>query len=415
MHAFGLWNWLLNYRYRLRAAGLQEAFLLFHPSVNRRKEIMLGIASGIVFASALLLLLGPWLEKEVWKLNYGDTDLLLFTISISLLFGMVTAALFGRQTHRTSALLTFLIVVAASGLIVWYFASQDNGTDHFSPLYRSAHLTSGLSATLPILLMLGGVYLSTMLSLREISLLISAPERLPRAAGEGDEIPARGAKGKCHLEVLSTSHGGSGPLPKQFSWISLRLGCQIDASVVPLSGRALVWMPPLALAILAFGLFRQDAGSLTLEGPHYSYVLFVCLMLVAALAISYALNLHQSWVTIRLMLRALGRQPLRRTFSALRQCPDSSIWALALGARSEQMRGLSNQLESLTHLRNALNAQAGDLTANRVDTWACEAVEQCLFWGGVFWRTMQPTPPAETPRIVMVTSVDGLVELPKMS
>ena len=218
---------------------------------------MLGIASGIVFASALLLLLGPWLEKEVWKLNYGDTDLLLFTISISLLFGMVTAALFGRQTHRTSALLTFLIVVAASGLIVWYFASQDNGTDHFSPLYRSAHLTSGLSATLPILLMLGGVYLSTMLSLREISLLISAPERLPRAAGEGDEIPARGAKGKCHLEVLSTSHGSTGPLPKQVSWISLRLGCQIDASVVPLSGRALVWMPPLALAILALGCFGR--------------------------------------------------------------------------------------------------------------------------------------------------------------
>ena len=79
------------------------------------------------------------------------------------------------------------------------------------------------------------------------------------------------------------------------------------------------------------------------------------------------------------------------------------------------MRGLSNQLESLTHLRNALNAQAGDLTANRVDTWACEAVEQCLFWGGVFMENYAANSARRDPRIVMVTSVDGLVELPKMS
>jgi hypothetical protein len=384
LHAFGLWNWLLGYRYRLKAAGLQEVFLLFHPSVNIRKEILLGIANGLVFSAALMLLIGPWLEKDVWKLNYGDIDLWLFSICFSLLFGMVLAALYVSRIHRTSALLAFLSVVAASGLVVLFFASQDNGTDHFSLLYRSAHLTSGVSPTLPILLMLGGLYLSTMLSLREINLLISAPERLPRAAGESDEILVKESKGQCHLEVLPTSHAGSGPLPKQYSWISLRLGCQIDASAVPLSGRVLVWGPPLALAVLALGLFREDAGSLTLEGPHFSYVLLVCFILLAAIAISYALNLHQSWVAMRLMLRALGRQPLRRTFAALRQCPESSIWALGSGARSEQMRGLSNQLESLTHLRNSLKAQGPNSASNRIDTRAGEAIEQCLFWGGIF-------------------------------
>jgi hypothetical protein len=48
------------------------------------------------------------------------------------------------------------------------------------------------------------------------------------------------------------------------------------------------------------------------------------------------------------------------------------------------MRGLSNQLESLIHIRNSLNAKAADSASHPVDTRVGEAIDQCLFWGGVF-------------------------------
>jgi hypothetical protein len=460
--AFGLWIWLLDPHYSFRAAGLQEVFFLFHPSSNIKKEVLLGISHALPFCAALLLLMAPLLNLEAWSLNYAPSDLWVFTGSVVLLFGISCVGLAKCKRHQIGALPIFLALILASGSVSYWVLRQHKGSDHFSLLYRSAHITSGVSPILPILLLLIGLYVSTMLSLGTIDLLMSKPVRLPRSAGE-DQITrpgriarrmrrwwkrtrVRGAlilslwrasldariawmkmktrptpkssetaavqpsslpkvppgrietrerevvrriyeirrRRRTNSKLPATADRGSGPIPRKFASISLQLGCQVDATIAPLSGHALLSLPPLAIALLAVWLFWQDAGTLTLEGPRYSFTLFLSLTSVAAFAMIHALKLRQSWITMRLMLRALGRQPLRLTFAALRQCPDSSIWALGSGARGEQLRGLSNQLESLTHLRNSIKAEAGGGASDSQEVSVLPAIEMCLLWGRVY-------------------------------
>jgi len=374
-HAFGLWNCLADAPNPLGTVGRQEVFLLFGPSAHWRQGALLGIANAIVFCAALLLLLGPWHYRQAWELNYSARSLHWLTAVLCLVFFTVVLALIRNRQHLKVALPVFGIVILVWSGTVFFFTDQGGRTDAFGLLYRSAHITSGVSPLLPLLLVLAGLYLSAILSLRAIGLLVSAPVRLPRANTSSNTL----RENKQTVERDATADGGSGPLPEQFLWISLQLGCQIDESVVPLNGRPIAWLLPFAVAGAAFWLFADEGGSLTLEGPHYSYTLLCCLMLTAVVAMSHALSLHQSWITMKLMLRALGREPLRRTFAALRALPDSSIWALGSDARGEQSRALSDEMESLIHLRNLISVESS--RSRGVDEYSpCYAIDKCLFW-----------------------------------
>jgi hypothetical protein len=168
--------------------------------------------------------------------------------------------------------------------------------------------------------------------------------------------------------------GGSGPVPAQLYQISAQFGLRVNACVVPLSCGVLVWFTPLAVACAALSLMWQNAPSLTLEGPRYSYTLLCCIAFVATICMGQSLKVYECWINMRLMLRALGRQRLRRTFAALRKCPEASIWALGSGARGEQIRGLSNQVDSLSRLYNLLDDVPADLLAK-------PAIEACIKHG----------------------------------
>jgi hypothetical protein len=268
----------------------------------------------------------------------------------------------------------------AWGAIVSFFTFQDEGHDPFSLLYRSAHVTSGVSPWLPLLLILGGLYFSTMLSVREVDFLTTAPVRLPRSKEEAEEkggskrvaeelVPCGHIQGAA-LPLTAEEKEESGAIPRQFSRICLQFGKKRAAYVMPVSAEFSILVPPVAVAVAAVWLFHDEVGTLTLEGPRYSFTLLYSLMLVGVVAMSHALNLHRCWSAMKLMLRALGREPLRRTFAAMRSSPDSSIWALGSGARGEQMRALSNEVESLTHLRNLLQLlpmdQASIFSAPRI-------------------------------------------------
>jgi hypothetical protein len=384
-HAWALWSGL-NPRRVLKTVGLREILLLFRPSPHWRAELLLGTATGIVFCAASVLLFGPLLNQTVWDLNYGESSLYWLTTVLCLLLVSVVVMLSLNRRHRAVALPAFCVLIAAWDGIVFFFTTQDARVDAFSFLYRSTHLTNGVSPLLPLLLILTGLYFSTMLALREIDLLTSAPVRLPRSSAKGDDtdggletaedctVSGKAAEPAC--ETTATDKGRSGPIPKRYSRICLQFGSQIVACVVPVSGRPSILVPPLVVGLAALWLFRDEGGTLTLEGRHYSYALLCCLMLVGVVAMNHALNLHRGWSAMKLMLRALGREPLRRTFAATRSSPDSSIWALGSGARGEQMRALSNEVESLTHLRNLLQLQPADHGNVPSPTWACYAIEK---------------------------------------
>ena len=384
-HAWALWSGL-NPRRVLKTVGLREILLLFRPTPHWRAELLLGTATGIVFCAASVLLFGPLRNQTVWDLNYGESSLYWLTTVLCLLLVSVAVMLSLNRRHRAVALPAFCVLIAGWGAIVFFFTSQDARVDAFSFLYRSTHLTNGVSPLLPLLLILAGLYFSSMLGLREIDLLTSAPVRLPRSAAKGDDTDESpksaedcAVSGKASQPASKTTavdKGRSGSIPKQYSRISVQFGSQIAACVIPFSGRPSIWVPPLVVALAALWLFRDEGGTLTLEGRYYSYTLLYCLMLVGVVAMNHALNLHRGWGAMKLMLRALGREPLRRTFAATRSSPDSSIWALGSGARGEQMRALSNEVESLTHLRNLLQLQPaaqGDVPS---PSWAGYAIEQ---------------------------------------
>ena len=234
-----------------------------------------------------------------------------------------------------------------------------------------------------------------MLSLREVDLLTTAPVRLPSSKEGAEE--KEGSKGTAEalvpcgqtpeaaLLLTAEEKEESGALPRQFSRICLQFGNQIAAYVMPFSAEFSILVPPVALAVAAVWLFHDEGGTLTLETRLYSFTLLYSLMLVGVVAMSHALNLYRCWSAMKLMLRALGREPLRRTFAAMRSLPDSSIWALGSGARGEQMRALSNEVESLTHLRNLLRLQPMDqasiISAPCATTYA---IDNTLCWAEKF-------------------------------
>lgn len=426
VHSFGIWIGLDPSR-APHAIGFRELILLFRPRPHPRASLLLGIGTGIVFCAALLLLFGPLRYHGLWDLNYGES-LYWFAGLFLLLLAAVAVALYRSAEHRRVALPAFCGLVVVWGAIVAFFTAQDAGNDQFSLLYRSAHITNGVSPLLPLLLILGGLYFSTMLSLRELDLLTTAPVRLPRSQegtaqpGSSKETAAEPASSEQTSEatqpltdeevekedgeeteaelvpcgqtpeeaslLTAAEKAGSGAIPKQFARICMQFGNRIAAYVTPVSGELSILVPPVAIAAAALWLFHDEGGTLTLEGPRYSFTLLCSLMLVGVVAMNHALNLHRCWSAMRLMLRALGREPLRRTFAAMRSSPDSSIWALGSGARGEQMRALSNEVESLTHLRNLLQVQATDQAANKdsiaTASLISNAIRNTLCWAEKF-------------------------------
>jgi hypothetical protein len=520
-NALGLWNGVIDSSFGTQVVRLRNVLFLFHPSTDFHKEVLIGVASGIIFCGTILLLLAPCMHYRAWEINYGPQGLWFFLISTIIVLEMTLLPLSLSKAHRITALPTAVAIIAACVIVVAYFTGQEKGADEFSALYRSAHITSGVSPTLPLLLMLAAMYISTMLSLRVSDLLGSAPVRLPRALFRKSKSEQRqailpwirdrlslskagaptpflrlavlvfryGAGGKeCSIrenEMSGCGHsihhrqkkfgsfagsqwwshvssyfsrmtmrsyvtwtpslvpcatrgfslnpvpnnhqlklgqiaqrvaspmddekrsgingenastrgpsnagrigtreqriasdegvagGGSGPVPAQLYQISAQFGRRLNAYVVPLSGGFLVWFTPLVVTCAALSLIWPDASSLTLEGPRYSYTLLCCIAFAGTICMGQSLKVYECWINMRLMLRALGRQRLRRTFAALRKCPEASIWALGSGARGEQIRGLSNQVDSLSRLYNLLDDVPADLLAK-------PAIEACIKHG----------------------------------
>ena len=212
-HAFGLWNCLVDAPNTLGTVGRQEVFLLFGPSAHWRQGALLGIANAIVFCAALLLLLGPWHYRQAWELNYSARSLHWLTVVLCLVFFTVVLALIRNRQHLKVALPVFGIVILVWSGTVFFFTDQGGRTDGFGLLYRSAHITSGVSPLLPLLLVLAGLYLSAILSSRAIGLLASAPVRLPRQT----RVATHYAKTNRQLSAMRRRTVGRGRFPNSFS------------------------------------------------------------------------------------------------------------------------------------------------------------------------------------------------------
>jgi hypothetical protein len=347
-HTVGLWTFSSS------ASGIPAGVRpLFHPmrlTWGARQNALFGLANAILLGTGFIVIAGAWRNYRYWRLYYGSTSLVLFTVFLLATIIVVAASLALRdlavQREDPAPTLAIHLLRLSSfwfitGLILLLaplallLRSPGYRDDHFSLIYRSVHLGSGISPVLPFLFLLTGQYVWVALSLRGIRLLALGPICLPAA------VPAS----KQH----SHSCGETGQIPYAYRRVSATMGATIQQAATSLQGSVVILVALLVAVVLV--LWWENTSNFTLESRFFSRVFSIYLAIPIALILVETVSFHETWRLLRCMLIALAQLRLRRTFMALHDMPASSIWALGEGARAEQIRSLADMQESLRRLR----------------------------------------------------------------
>jgi hypothetical protein len=347
-HMIGLWA------FSGHAFGIPPGVRpLFHPlrmTWGTRQNGLFGLANAILMATGFLVIAGGWRNYRPWKLYYGSAILVLFTGFLLVAIVVVTASLIIRDLAaqredpaptprirwlRSSSVWFIGGLFLFLGPLVWLVWSAAYGDDHFSLIYRSVHLGSGISPVLPFLFLLTGQYIWVTFSLRGLRLLALGPMCLPAAVRRGRQQP--------------DFSGETGHIPYAYRRVSATMGATIQKAATSLQGSVVVVVVMLVAIVLV--LSWSDASNFTLEGRKFSLLFSFYLLIPVALILIETVSFHETWRLLRCMLIALAQLRLRRTFKALHDMPSSSIWALGEGARAEQIRSLADMHEALRRLR----------------------------------------------------------------
>ncbi len=347
-HTIGLWT------FSSRASGIPAGLRpLFHPmrlTWGARQNALFGFANAILLGTGFLIIAGAWRNYSYWRLYYGSRSLVLFTVFLIAAIVVVSASLALRDMEvqredpaptarkhflRLSSvwfITALLLLLAPLALLL---RSPAYSEDHFSLIYRSVHLGSGISPVLPFLFLLSGQYIWVALSLRGIRLLALGPMCLPAS------VPAS----RQHAHFC----GEAGQIPYAYRRVSATMGAAIQKAATSLQGSVVVLVVIVVAVVLT--LWWENASNFTLESRFFSRVFSIYLVIPVALILVETVSFHETWRLLRCMLVALAQLRLRRTFKALHDMPASSIWALGEGARAEQIRSLADMHEALRRLR----------------------------------------------------------------
>jgi hypothetical protein len=204
--------------------------------------------------------------------------------------------------------------------------------------YRAVHLTNGVSPMVSLLLLLSGFYWWFWHTLSGLALL-----------GEGRPILPR----EKHF-------------PRILARFSSEIARDIESRAMPLPDLHRGWMYLFPIAILALPLYALwhegpagfDPIFHSLENHAFNETLHALLALALYLLIFECTQLLSTWFSLKRLLLALNRSPLRRTFSALQGLSMHSLWSLSGTSSRARYTIFSHQLESLVHLRNVLRSAA---------------------------------------------------------
>jgi hypothetical protein len=204
--------------------------------------------------------------------------------------------------------------------------------------YRAVHLTNGVSPMVSLLLLLSGFYWWFWHTLSGLALL-----------GEGRPILPR----ENHLAAI-------------LARISSEMAGDIESRAMPLPDLRRGWVYLFPIAILALPLYALwhegpagfDPIFHSLENHAFNETLHALLALALYLLILECTQLLGTWLSLKRLLLALNRSPLRRTFSALQGLSMNSLWSLSGASSRARYTVFSHQMESLIHLRNVLRSFA---------------------------------------------------------
>src|SRR5271165_1038787 len=238
--------------------------------------------------------------------------------------------------------LPFLLLALA----VWAGWSMFGGGDNPVPTaYRAVHLTSGVSPMVSLLVMLVGLYWWFWFTLSGLALLGKGKPLLPR-----------------RQEKLPTS------LPATLARISDEMAKNIEAFAMPLpspsSEKVIFYFffygSPLALLWLLYWILHRSALDgldlmlHSLESAPFDRTLQVIFAIAFYLLVLESAQLLSTWLSLKRLLLALHRTPLRRTFRALQGLSMHSLWSASGTTSRSRYTVFSHQLEALLHLRNVV-------------------------------------------------------------
>jgi hypothetical protein len=347
----------------------QSMFVHFAPMPAMRQFILIGLGWATIGSIVILMLrcsnrIGSYLEESntLWiSLLFIVAGLACFGIVLDILARFLGEAKPARvpvlrawmrliRVGRSSSLplykralcalvfvaIPFVLLVGAYWVSTKIFEySSANGVP---TAYRAVHLTNGVSPMVSLLLLLAGFYWWFWQTLSGLALL-----------GEGRPILPR----EKNLATI-------------LSRISSEMARDIESRAMPLPSLRRGWVYLFPIAILALPLYALwhegpagfDPIFHSLENHAFNETLHALLALALYLLILDCSQLLGTWLSLKRLLLALNRSPLRRTFSALQGLSMNSLWSLSGASSRARYTIFSHQLESLIHLRNVLRSSA---------------------------------------------------------
>ena len=345
----------------------QGMFIQFAPLPAKRQFFLIGLGWATIGSIAILMLqcsskIGDYLEKSnsLWiSVLYVVAWLACLGIVLDILlrsFGEPRSARIrslrewmrrlraGRsQAGSDYKRAPYAIVFIAFPIVLlvgayWVGTRLFAGPNGIPTAYRAVHLTNGVSPMVSLLLLLSAFYWWFWHTLSGLALLGGGRPILPREKN----------------------------LPPILARISSEMAGDIESRAMPLPDLRRGWVYLFPIAILApplYALWHEGPAGFdpifhSLENHAFNQTLHALLALALYLLILECTQLLGTWLSLKRLLLALNRLPLRRTFSALQGLSMRSLWSLSGASSRARYTIFSHQLESLVHLRNVLRSFA---------------------------------------------------------
>ncbi|MGA9670264.1 MAG: hypothetical protein WBQ94_13715, partial [Terracidiphilus sp.] len=157
-------------------------------------------------------------------------------------------------------------------------------------------------------------------------------------------------------------------ISRSLARISDEMADNIETRAMPFPKLRQGWVYVFPIAVLALpldALHHAGPGGFdpilhSLENHAFNEVLHALLALALYILLFECAQLVNTWLSLKRLLLALNRTPLRRTFAALQGLSMRSLWSMTGTSSRARFTIYSHQLESLLHLRNVLRSPASN-------------------------------------------------------
>ncbi|MGD0214375.1 MAG: hypothetical protein ABSB87_14185 [Terriglobales bacterium] len=262
-----------------------------------------------------------------------------------------------QSWHRSVAAVA-LATLFVFTLAHYFVASKLNPQNEIPAYWRNAHMLSGVSAALPQLILMGGMYLWFWFSLRGLALFGDDCPLLPPLSS----LPVDPENGQSLMPMFSHERTADPTKEEAIPWGRKYLGRMLGLIFVTL---------------LIFFFVPRDYTLRTIGERDFGKLMSVWLALCMVLVLSDTAQLWTTWRKLRPLLAYLDRTPLRRTLAALRGLSWGSVWAVSGNTLEERYLLLSRQFESSLHLTNLLKQRPKEnsIGESKVLDTLCQCLE----------------------------------------